>query len=346
MEISEIENLMKKVNNNKIDMEEILKLELNEQEYSLLLEFLKSKNIEIIENEKESLQQIIDQEQLSGRNSIDSVQQYLKEMGEIKLLSPVEEKELAYRIQNGDLTAEKELSESNLRLVVNIAKNYQFKGLPFLDLIQEGNIGLLKAAKKFDVTKGYKFSTYATWWVKQGITRALADQSRTVRIPVHMVEKINRIKKIESDLTNKLNRVPTEEEIAHEACVTIEQLKKLKDLMQDIVSLDMSIGEEGDLTLGDFIADDKLVEDALSQKFDREMLEKLLRGLSDREKYVIKLRYGLIDGVMHTLDNVGKTIGVTRERVRQIEAKGLRKLKTNAQNMDKQSKNKTKRYTI
>ncbi len=261
-------------------------------------------------------------------NVDDPVKMYLKEIGKVELLTAEEEVNIAKRIENGDESAKKELAAANLRLVVSIAKKYVGRGLSFLDLIQEGNMGLMKAVDKFDYTKGFKFSTYGTWWIRQAITRAIADQARTIRIPVHMVETINKLVRIQRQLVQELGRDPTNEEIAAEMGVDEEKVREVK-IAQDPVSLETPIGEEEDSQLGDFIEDDTVIspEEAADYTMLREELDNILSGLSDREKKVLELRFGLNDGMPRTLEEVGKEFDVTRERIRQIEAKALRKLK-------------------
>lgn len=262
-------------------------------------------------------------------NVDDPVKMYLKEIGKVELLSADEEVKIAKRIENGDESAKKELAAANLRLVVSIAKKYVGRGLSFLDLIQEGNMGLMKAVDKFDYTKGFKFSTYGTWWIRQAITRAIADQARTIRIPVHMVETINKLVRIQRQLVQELGRDPSNAEIAAEMDITEEKVREVKKIAQDPVSLETPIGEEEDSQLGDFIEDDTVTapEDAADFTMLRDELNKILSGLSDREKKVLELRFGLNDGMPRTLEEVGKEFDVTRERIRQIEAKALRKLK-------------------
>lgn len=262
-------------------------------------------------------------------NVDDPVKMYLKEIGKVELLTAEEEVNIAKRIENGDESAKKELAAANLRLVVSIAKKYVGRGLSFLDLIQEGNMGLMKAVDKFDYTKGFKFSTYGTWWIRQAITRAIADQARTIRIPVHMVETINKLVRIQRQLVQELGRDPTNEEIAAEMGVDEEKVREVKKIAQDPVSLETPIGEEEDSQLGDFIEDDTVIspEEAADYTMLREELDNILSGLSDREKKVLELRFGLNDGMPRTLEEVGKEFDVTRERIRQIEAKALRKLK-------------------
>ena len=259
----------------------------------------------------------------------DSVKSYLKEIGRIPLLSTEEEIDLAARMATGDEYAKKRLSEANLRLVVSIAKKYVRRGMQFLDLIQEGNVGLLKAVEKFDYTKGFKFSTYATWWIRQAITRAIADQARTIRIPVHMVETISRVKKAETFLLHENGSEPTEEEIAHYLGMSTDKVREIIRLAQDPVSLETPIGEEEDSHLGDFIPDDDAPApaDEACNSMLKQMLGDVLDTLSDRERRVIILRFGLIDGRQRTLEEVGQEFQVTRERIRQIETKALRKLR-------------------
>ena len=259
----------------------------------------------------------------------DPVKIYLKEIGRVPLLSPDEETELAKRMAEGDSYAKKRLSEANLRLVVSIAKKYVGRGMQFLDLIQEGNLGLLKAVEKFDYTKGFKFSTYATWWIRQAITRAIADQARTIRIPVHMVETITKVKKVSSQLLHETGHDPSAEEIADKLEMPAERVREIMRLAQDPVSLETPIGEEEDSHLGDFIPDDDAPApaDAASLMLLKEQLNEVLSTLTDREAKVLRLRFGLEDGRSRTLEEVGKEFDVTRERIRQIEAKALRKLR-------------------
>jgi len=259
----------------------------------------------------------------------DPVRMYLKEIGQIKLLTLDEESKLADRILAGDQEAKNILAESNLRLVVSIAKRYVGRGMLFLDLIQEGNIGLMKAVDKFDVSKGYKFSTYATWWIRQAITRAIADQARTIRVPVHMVETINKLARIQRQLTLELNREPSEEELAKKMGTSPEKIREIYKISQDPVSLETPIGEEDDSHLGDFIKDERnqSPEEFATNEMLKEEISEVLLTLTEREEKVIRLRFGLEDGKPRTLEEVGQMFGVTRERIRQIEAKALRKLR-------------------
>ena len=259
----------------------------------------------------------------------DPVKMYLKDIGRVPLLSADDEIELARRMQEGDEEAKRHLSEANLRLVVSIAKRYVGRGMLFLDLIQEGNLGLMKAVEKFDYQKGYKFSTYATWWIRQSITRAIADQARTIRIPVHMVETINKLTRVSRMLLQQTGREPTPEEIAQEMGVTVERVVEIQRIAQDPVSLESPIGEEEDSHLGDFVEDDKSVtpSDSVAATMLKEQLLHVLDTLTPREEKVLRLRYGIDDGRPRTLEEVGKEFNVTRERIRQIEAKALRKLR-------------------
>lgn len=259
----------------------------------------------------------------------DPVRMYLKEIGRVPLLSADDEVELAMRIKNGDEEAKRRLAEANLRLVVSIAKRYVGRGMLFLDLIQEGNMGLIKAVEKFDHNKGFKFSTYATWWIRQAITRAIADQARTIRIPVHMVETINKLIRVSRQLLQELGREPSPEEIAAEMELTVEKVREIMKIAQEPVSLETPIGEEDDSHLGDFIEDQEALApaDAAAYELLKEQLEDVLDTLTEREENVLRLRFGLDDGRTRTLEEVGKVFGVTRERIRQIEAKALRKLR-------------------
>ena len=268
----------------------------------------------------------------SGEQSVtndDPVKVYLKEIGRVPLLTSEEEVDLAIRISNGDVAAKQRLSEANLRLVVSIAKRYLGRGMQFLDLIQEGNLGLIKAVEKFDYTKGFKFSTYATWWIRQAITRAIADQARTIRIPVHMVETINKVKKVQSQLLHQNGHEPSPDEIAEEIDMPVDKVREMMRVAQEPVSLETPIGEEEDSHLGDFIPDNDAPApaDAASHTMLREQLADVLSTLTPREAKVLKLRFGLEDGRSRTLEEVGKEFNVTRERIRQIEAKALRKLR-------------------
>ncbi|HIT18913.1 MAG TPA: RNA polymerase sigma factor RpoD [Candidatus Fimivivens faecavium] len=313
-------------------------LDFDVEQVDKLYETLEGLNVEIVENYAQNIE--IDfplpaEEELESALSAegisidDPVKVYLKEIGRVALLSSDEEVELAIRMANGDPYARKRLSEANLRLVVSIAKRYVGRGMQFLDLIQEGNLGLIKAVEKFDHTKGFKFSTYATWWIRQAITRAIADQARTIRIPVHMVETINKVKKVSSQLLHKNGHEPTAEEIAKEIDMSVDKVREIMRVAQEPVSLETPIGEEEDSHLGDFIPDDDAPApaDAASHILLKEQLSEVLHTLTPREEKVLRLRFGLEDGRSRTLEEVGKEFNVTRERIRQIEAKALRKLR-------------------
>jgi len=281
-----------------------------------------------IENLNED--ELIDPETLVDNFSVDDpVRMYLKEIGKVNLLSPDEEIELAMKMAEGDKDAKKRMAEANLRLVVSIAKRYVGRGMLFLDLIQEGNLGLIKAVEKFDYSKGYKFSTYATWWIRQAITRAIADQARTIRIPVHMVETINKVMRISRQLLQELGHDPTPEEIAEDMGMPVEKVREILKIAQEPVSLETPIGEEEDSHLGDFIPDEDASEPAEAASFTllKEQLSEVLGTLTPREEKVLRLRFGIEDGRTRTLEEVGKEFNVTRERIRQIEAKALRKLR-------------------
>ena len=282
-----------------------------------------------MEDEEEVELDKIDLSVPEGVSIEDPVRMYLKEIGKVSLLSADEEIELAKRMEKGDEAAKKRLAEANLRLVVSIAKRYVGRGMLFLDLIQEGNLGLIKAVEKFDYRKGYKFSTYATWWIRQAITRAIADQARTIRIPVHMVETINKLIRVSRQLLQELGREPTPEEIAEEMDMPVDRVREILKISQEPVSLETPIGEEEDSHLGDFIQDDNVPVPADAAAFTllKEQLVEVLSTLTDREQKVLRLRFGLDDGSARTLEEVGKEFNVTRERIRQIEAKALRKLR-------------------
>ena len=307
-----------------------------------LYDMIESQGIEIVEDfddlKIEDLELEINEHKdedglpVAGEQSItidDPVKVYLKEIGRVPLLSSEEEVDLAIRISNGDVAAKQRLSEANLRLVVSIAKRYLGRGMQFLDLIQEGNLGLIKAVEKFDYTKGFKFSTYATWWIRQAITRAIADQARTIRIPVHMVETINKVKKVQSQLLHKNGHEPSPDEIAEVIDMPVDKVREIMRVAQEPVSLETPIGEEEDSHLGDFIPDNDAPApaDAASHTMLREQLADVLSTLTPREAKVLRLRFGLEDGRSRTLEEVGKEFNVTRERIRQIEAKALRKLR-------------------
>ena len=313
--------------------------ELTPDEIEDLYETFSNKGIEIVddsnraqtetEDEKAEDEVDIDLSIPEGISIDDPVRMYLKEIGRVPLLSADEEIALAKRMESGDEAAQKELAEANLRLVVSIAKRYVGRGMLFLDLIQEGNLGLIKAVEKFDYNKGYKFSTYATWWIRQAITRAIADQARTIRIPVHMVETINKLVRISRQLLQQLGREPSPEEIAAAMEISVERVREIMKIAQEPVSLETPIGEEEDSHLGDFIEDQDAPAPAEAASFMllKEQLEEVLDTLTEREERVLRLRFGLDDGRARTLEEVGQNFGVTRERIRQIEAKALRKLR-------------------
>lgn len=310
--------------------------EVTPEEMEKMYDRFESEKVELVEDMEKELEEIeISKEELEdlsvpeGINIDDHVKMYLKEIGKVDLLSAEEETELAKRMAEGDEEAKKKLAEANLRLVVSIAKRYVGRGMLFLDLIQEGNLGLIRAVDKFDYTKGYKFSTYATWWIRQAITRAIADQARTIRIPVHMVETINKLVRVSRQLVQELGREPSPEELARGLNMSVEKVREISKISQEPVSLETPIGEEEDSHLGDFIPDDDAPapSEAASYVLLQEQLGEVLQTLTPREAKVLKLRFGLIDGRQRTLEEVGKEFNVTRERIRQIEAKALRKLR-------------------
>ena len=316
--------------------------QLDDEGMDQLIQKLEDEGIGVVDEDGDPLTKQVEEEEATveearqeqlvappGVKINDPVRMYLKEIGRVDLLSADEEVELAKRILEGDQSAEDELASANLRLVVSIAKRYVGRGMSFLDLIQEGNMGLMKAVTKFDHTKGFKFSTYATWWIRQAITRAIADQARTIRIPVHMVETINKLVRVQRSLLQDLGREPTPEEIGAEMDLPTEKVRNIINISQDPVSLETPIGEENDSHLGDFIEDGEAMdpEDNASYEMLKGELEDVLETLTDREENVLRLRFGLDDGRNRTLEDVGKVFGVTRERIRQIEAKALRKLR-------------------
>ena len=307
-----------------VDDDEILELELEEEDLLNDEEDEKKSGVII-----KSSGEIEVSESAKNIPTDDPVRMYFKEIGKVPLLTAEEERELAIRIEQGDEEAKKKLCAANLRLVVSIARRYLNRGLSFLDLIQEGNLGLIKAVEKFDYTKGYKFSTYATWWIRQAITRSIADQARTIRIPVHMVETINKLIRVSRQLLQEYGREPTSEEIAREMGISVEKVREIKKISQDPVSLETPIGEEEDSHLGDFIPDEDIPSpvDAAAYSMLQKQLREVLDTLSEREKKVLILRFGLDDGRPRTLEEVGREFNVTRERIRQIEAKALRKLR-------------------
>lgn len=325
-------------------------LELDEAATERVYEFLEANNVDVLrmsdvnmelpeeepddalllenDDEVEDLENL-DLSVPEGVSMEDPVRMYLKEIGKVPLLSAEEEMELAVRMEQGDEAAKKRLSEANLRLVVSIAKRYVGRGMHFLDLIQEGNLGLIKAVEKFDYRKGYKFSTYATWWIRQAITRAIADQARTIRIPVHMVETINKLIRVQRQLLQEYGREPLPEEVAKEMHMSLERVREIQKIAQEPVSLETPIGEEEDSHLGDFIQDDHIPVPAEQATFTllKEQINEVLETLTERERNVLRLRFGLDDGRGRTLEEVGREFNVTRERIRQIEAKALRKLR-------------------
>mgnify|MGYP004610936359 CR=1 FL=1 len=317
-------------------MQSFMDTEFTAEEMETIYDALEKEGVEVVEDLDKELEEIeVSKEELEdlsvpeGISIDDHVKMYLKEIGKVSLLDADEEMELARRMADGDEEAKKKLAEANLRLVVSIAKRYVGRGMMFLDLIQEGNLGLIKAVDKFDYSKGYKFSTYATWWIRQAITRAIADQARTIRIPVHMVETINKLVRISRQLVQELGREPTPEELAKELNMSVDKVREISKISQEPVSLETPIGEEEDSHLGDFIPDDDAPapSEAASFVMLKEQLVDVLRTLTPREEKVLRLRFGLEDGRQRTLEEVGREFNVTRERIRQIEAKALRKLR-------------------
>ncbi len=313
-------------------------IENNIKELDEVFDYMFSKGVEMKDSSEEGIlsqvvgdsdrKKMLSEEAIAGIDD-DSVRMYLREIGRIPLLKTEEEVRLAKRVEKGDLVAKKQLAEANLRLVVSIAKKYIGRGLGLLDLIQEGNTGLMRAVEKFDYKKGYKFSTYATWWIRQAITRAIADQARTIRIPVHMIETINKLIRVQRSLVQDLGREPTPEEIAQEMGLDVEKVEHIMKISQETVSLEAPVGEEEDSKLGDFIEDDKNLspEDNAVYQLLKNHIDKFLDELSPREQKILRMRFGLEGGRSHTLEEVGQEFGVTRERIRQIEAKALQKLK-------------------
>lgn len=353
--LKSLENLkaLGKSKKNTLEYDEILKafpgMELTEDKIDMILEYLEKNHIDVLQksledmpenllleseddillSDHEEIELIDDVDVLEGVSTEDPVRMYLKEIGNVPLLSGDEEIELAKRVEQGDEEAKKKLTEANLRLVVSIAKKYVGRGMPFLDLIQEGNMGLMKAVDKFDYTKGYKFSTYATWWIRQAITRAIADQARTIRIPVHMVETMNRVIRTSRQLAQETGREPGVNEIAKKLDMPAGKVQEILKISQEPVSLESPVGEEEDSHLGDFIRDENMPVPADEATFTilREQLNEVLSTLTNREQRVLCLRFGLVDGRARTLEEVGQEFQVTRERIRQIEAKALRKLR-------------------
>jgi RNA polymerase primary sigma factor len=331
-----------KKKNNVLEFQEIndffIDFEMDPLMIERVYEFLEANNVDVLRITEDDEDIILDEEDEieeidfsvpEGISIDDPVRMYLKEIGKVPLLNSDDEIELARRMNHGDLEAKKRLAEANLRLVVSIAKRYVGRGMMFLDLIQEGNLGLIKAVEKFDYTKGFKFSTYATWWIRQAITRAIADQARTIRIPVHMVETINKLIRVQRQLLQDLGREPAPEEVAEEMGIPVERVREIQKISQEPVSLETPIGEEEDSHLGDFIQDDNVPVPAEAAAFTllKEQLVEVLGTLTEREQKVLRLRFGLDDGRARTLEEVGKEFNVTRERIRQIEAKALRKLR-------------------